>query len=452
MSTLTSATPAPLGDPPRAAWALLQAHFDAPLGQSRRLRRPRALIYAMAVLLAALGLWMAVAPVDRVVATQGRVIPSGKQQLVQHLEGGIVSQVLVREGQTVSKGQVLVTVSSQQVNASLNEKQARADGLRARLARLQAEADGAERLPQQAPGTAGDAEWQSQRDAFQARVSRLQQALRVIDEQQAQKRQEAREQAARRQGLAAELETARQQLTLVSNLLARQAASQMEMLEAKARVERLGTQLAEADSAVPRLQAAAQELAARAAEMRAQFRSEARTALADAQVELQRLAHDMGADADRVSRIEVRAPVDGTVNKLFVNTVGGVVRPGETLVELTPRDTGLQIESRVSPADRGALQTGQRAVVKVAAFDYTLHGTLQGRITEISADSLSDERGERYFRVGITVDPQSLAQFGQPVTPGMTVSADAVTGQRTVLQYLLSPLRGMASTAFRDPK
>jgi len=146
------------------------------------------------------------------------------------------------------------------------------------------------------------------------------------------------------------------------------------------------------------------------------------------------------------------APVAGVVNKLLFNTVGGVVKPGDTLMELTPVDDVLVVETRVSPAERGALQTGQKAVVKVAAYDYTTFGTLQGQVSEISADSLVDERGERYFRVGVAVDPASLRQFGQPVTPGMTITADAVTGQRTVLQYLLSPIRGLAATALRDQK
>jgi len=148
----------------------------------------------------------------------------------------------------------------------------------------------------------------------------------------------------------------------------------------------------------------------------------------------------------------VIAPVAGSVNKLLFNTVGGVVKPGDTLLELTPDDAAVAIESRVSPAERGALQVGQKAIVRVAAFDYTVYGTLAARVTEISADSLIDERGERYFRVGVVVDPQSRRDFGQPLTPGMTVSADAVTGSRTILQYLLSPIRGIGATAFRDHK
>jgi membrane fusion protein, adhesin transport system len=435
---------------PTPALALLQAHFDGALGLQRQLRRPRAIVYGGALVCAALIAWMALAEVDRVVHTSGRVVPSGKQQLVQHLEGGIVSKVFVREGDRVEKGQSLIAVSDLQANSSLGEKRARLEGLSARAARLQAEADGAARFT--APAGAASPEMRNQSDAFEARTSRLQQSLRVIEEQQAQKRQEANEQEARRKGLAAELDVARQQLNLVQTMLAKNAASQLELLDARARVERLGTQVREAETAIPRLQAAAMELQARAAEARAQFRSESRTALADTRVELQRLQQEIGADHDRVRRTDIVAPVAGVVNKLLFNTVGGVVKPGDTLMELTPVDDVLVVETRVSPAERGALQTGQKAVVKVAAYDFTTFGTLQGKVSEISADSLVDERGERYFRVGVAVDPDSLRRFGRPVTPGMTITADAVTGQRTVLQYLLSPIRGLAANALRDQK
>jgi adhesin transport system membrane fusion protein len=438
---------APLAGP---SWALIGQHFDEALGQQRRLRKPRRLVWATAGVLALLLLWLALAKVDMVVRTQGRVVPSGRQQLVQHLEGGLVAKVFVREGDQVRRGQALIAVSDLQANASRGEKQARLDGLLARVARLQAETDGAGRLAWPG-GTGGEGhEARNQAEAFAARQARLQQSLRVIEEQVQQKRQEAVEQEARRKGLAAELEVARQQLNLVSGMLARQAASQLELLEARARVERLSTQMREAETAVPRLHTAAAELQARMAESRAQFRSEASTQLAESRVELQRLQQEIGADNDRVQRTVVMAPVDGTVNKLFFNTVGGVVKPGDTLLELTPRDTATVLETRVGPAERGALQQGQTAVIKVAAFDYTVHGTLRGQVTEISADSLLDERGERYFRVAIAADPASVQAFRQNLTPGMTVTADAVTGQRTVLQFLLSPLRVLSSNAFRD--
>ncbi len=450
MSAAAATVQTPAGASPSAGADPWFLRFDGARYGGRRLRRPRWLVYSVALLTAALLAWAALATVDRVVRSTGRIVPSGKPQLVQHLEGGIVSRVYVREGDTVQPGDNLVAVSDLAANSMRGEKQARLNGLLARSARLEAEASGASRfvppatLPPQAPEVLNEAA------AFAARQSRLGQGSRVLEEQATQKRQEAAELEARKRGLAAELDVARQQLTLVQNMVSRQAGSQLELLEARSRVERLTTQIRELEATLPRLASASVELQARQAESVAQFRSDARTALSEAQVELRRLQEDIKTENDRVRRTVVTAPVGGTVNKVLANTVGGVVKPGETLVEITPSGGALLIEARASPADRGALQTGHPARIRVAAFDYTLYGTLEARITEISADSLQDERGERFFRVALEVDAKSLAAFGQAVTPGMTVLADVVTGQRTVLQYLLSPVRGLASTAFRD--
>ncbi len=424
--------------------------FDGTLGSARRLRLPRLLLATTSALALLLVVWAMLAPVDKVVRTQGRIVPSVKPQLIQHLEGGIVSSVFVHEGDVVAKGASLVAVSDLMATSSRGEKQARLNGLKARIARLSAEADGQSQVGVVLGLSARAAEVLSENETFVARQARLRQTRRILEEQLIQKRQETVELAARRKGLAAEAEVARRQLALVSTMMARNAASQFELLEAQARVERLGTQVREAETALPRLESAALELQARLAETSAQFRSESQSSLTDTKVELQRIEQDMKAEDDRVNRTVVTAPVAGTVNKLLANTVGGVIRPGETLLELTPADGAVVIEARATPAERGPLQVGQRAVVRVAAFDYTVFGTLPARITEISADSLSDERGERYFRIGLLVDAASQRRFNWPLMPGSAVTADLVTGQRTVAQYLLSPLRGLASTAFRD--
>jgi adhesin transport system membrane fusion protein len=429
---------------------MVLAPFDGALSDTRRLRLPRALLFAAATVLSLMMIWAVLAPVDKVVRTQGRIVPSVKPQLVQHLEGGIVSAVFVHEGDVVAKGASLVAISDLTASSSRGEKLARLNGLKARIARLTAEADGLAQVGMPPGLNARAPEVISENETFAARQSRLRQSRRILEEQLAQKRQEAAELSARKNGLAAESEVARQQLALVTNMMARNAASQFELLEAKARVERLDTQRREAELGLPRLASAAQELQARLAETVSQFRSESQSALTETKVDLQRLEQDMKAENDRVDRTVVVAPVAGTVNKLLANTIGGVIRPGETLLELTPADGAVVIESRATPAERGPLQVGQRAVVRVAAFDYTVFGTLPAQITEISADSLTDERGERYFRIGLLVDPASQQRFGHPLTPGSAVTADLVTGQRTVAQYLLSPLRGLASTAFRD--
>lgn len=447
---MTATLKPPLVEPGVDSTSWVLGHFDGSMGHARKLRLPRLMVYSAALIVVAMVGWAVWAQVDKVVRTQGRIVPSVKPQMIQHLEGGIVSKVFVREGDVVAKGASLVAVSDLMASSSRGEKRARLNGLMARSARLEAEAAGASRVVLPDGVNANAPEVRNENDAFAARQDKLRQSTRVLQEQAAQKRQEANEMDARRKGLASEAEVAKQQLNLVNNMMARNAASQFELLEAKARVERLSTQSREAETAIPRIASAAQELQARMAEAQAQFRSEARSALTETKVELQRLQEDMRTEDDRVTRTVVLAPVAGTVNKLLANTVGGVIRPGETLLELTPADGAVVIEARATPAERGTLQVGQRAVVRVAAFDYTVFGTLPARVTEISADSLADERGERYFRVGLLVDPSSQKKFGQPLTPGSSVTADLVTGQRTVAQYLLSPLRGLGSTAFRD--
>ena len=435
-----------------AVYTMLAEHFDQSLGLQRRLRLPRLIVASVGVISLLILLWMAVARVDKVVHTQGRVIPSGKQQMLQHLEGGIVSKVFVREGDKVRSGQALIAVSDLQAGALRGEKQARLNGLIARAARLQAESDGAGSYIVPQGVDASQPQVRNEAAAFAARQLRLSQTLRIISEQIAQKQQEMAEQEVRRKGLSDELATAQQQASLIANLVARKAGSQLELLDSRARVERLQSQIRESETAVPRLLAAEQELEARRAEAQAQFRSESRTALADTRVELQRLQQEINADEDRVRRTVVTAPLSGTINKVNFNTVGGVVKPGDVLMELTPDEEALVVEARVPPQERGSLQVGQRAIVKVAAFDFTVYGTLDARVTEISPDTLADEKGERYFRMSLAVDPHSVERFGQNITPGLTVSADAVTGNRTILQYLLSPIRGLGGTAFRDRK
>ncbi|MCX7037121.1 MAG: HlyD family type I secretion periplasmic adaptor subunit [Proteobacteria bacterium] len=435
-----------------AVYSMLTEHFDQSLGLQRRLRLPRAILASVAAISVLILLWMAVAHVDRVVHTQGRVIPSGKQQMLQHLEGGIVSKVFVREGDQVRAGQALIAVSDLQAGALRGEKQARLNGLTARASRLQAESDGAGSYTVPQGVDASQPQVRNEAAAFAARQLRLSQTLRVITEQLAQRQQEMAEQEVRRRGLSDELATSQQQATLIANLVARKAGSQLELLDSRSRVERLQSQIRESEAAVPRLLAAQQELEARRAEAQAQFRSESRTSLADTRVELQRLQQEINADDDRIRRTVVTAPMSGHINKVNFNTVGGVVKPGDVLMELTPDEESLVVEARVPPQERGSLQVGQRAVVKVAAFDFTVFGTLDARVTEISPDTIADEKGERYFRMSLAVDPKSVEQFGQNITPGLTVSADAVTGSRTILQYLLSPIRGLGGTAFRDRK
>ena len=435
-----------------ASIALTSAMGNQQVAGGMSLPRPRVLIaLVFGVLILGVG-WMALAPVDRVVHAEGRVIPAGKAQIVQHLEGGIISSIAVHEGSLVKKGDLLVVVGDTRADSQLGERKIKISGLQARVARLRAEAEGASGLAFKRSSENDDTIQRAEQALFLARRQKLVQETEIFQEQIRQKTAEISESESRRQSLNAELDVARHQLSIITGLIAKNAASKLELLEAQGRVQRLLTQIGEAESAVPRLRAAIHEAEAKRGEALARFRSEARADLSAAQMDLDSAIEGLRAESDRVMRTDIRAPVNGIVNRIYINTIGGVVKAGEPIMELTPTDERVVIEAQVRPNDRASLRPGLPANIKVGAYDFGIYGTLRGRLVEVSSDTLSDERNSRYYRVELKVDSIPPSYRDNPIVPGMPVTADIVTGRRTVLQYVLSPLNRFSNSAFREPR
>lgn len=430
--------------------------LDRRLGQLHAMPRPRLAVLACALLLALLVLWSILAPIDMVVRGSGRIVASEHNQVIQHLEGGIVSAILVREGAVVKKGQTLISIADVRANADLGEGRVKILGLRARTARLSAESSGAASLQMPADLERDDPAVQSEQAAFAARAAKLTQEMSVLREQAAQRQGELGEAVSRQKSQASEVDLAQRQYKLIHNMLERNAASQLEDIQAAARVQDAQSRLAATDAMIPRLKAAIAESQAKMGEASSRFRSDARTDLTATENELARLQEEIKSRNDRVSRSEVKAPMDGVVNRVMINTVGGVVRPGDPIIEMTPSDDKLVIEARISPTDRAELVTGARARVKVSAYDYGVYGAMEGVVTEISADTVPDEnnqRGERSYRVKIAVQRgDSALQRKLDLMPGMTASADIIVGRRTVWQYLMSPLSRFGQGALREPR
>lgn len=396
-------------------------------------------------------LWSALASLDVIVRTEGRVIPAGRSQIIQHLEGGIVRAVLVQEGQAVQAGQTLVELSDIQARSSLGQDRTKVAALRGREARLLAELNGLDAIVFPADLTDPDV-LRAESDAWRARHARLGEEVRVLRNQGAQKRGEIDESISRRKNLLAEQEVAQEQLRMIEGLKRKGAASEMEVLDNRSRLQRIGSQIAEAEAAIPRLRAAQAETESRVSEVLARFRADASSELTQVRADLEKSGLELGASADRLERNRVRAPVSGFINRLAVTTVGGVVRPGEVLMEITPDDQRVVIETRARPNDRANLHRGLPARVRIGAYDYATFGALDGEVTEVSADTLVDDKEGRYYRVRI--EAAAIPGSRQPgaVLPGMTASGDIVVGKRTVMSYLLSPLLKFRDSAFRDPR
>lgn len=396
-------------------------------------------------------LWAGFTKVDVIVRTEGQIIPAGKSQIVQHLEGGIVRKILVQEGQVVAAGQPLMELSDIETRSNLGQEQSRLDALRGREARLLAELSGHNTII--FPKNLRDPNViRVETAAWQARRAQLAEEVQVLQAQGMQKKNELTETTSKRQNLLEELELAKKQHQVVDGLRRNNAASEMEVLDAQARIQRLKSQIAEATNAAPRLRSAQSESESRVKEAVARFRAEASSALTEVRQELEKSSHEIGTNVDRLDRNIVRTPVAGLINKLNITTIGAVVRPSEILMEITPSDQRIVIQTRSNPNDRANLRRGLPARVRVGAYDYSTYGTFEGHVTEVSADTLSDEKGNRYYRVNVEVDVSNLmSRARQPglLVPGMAASADIAVGKRTILSYILSPLMKFRDGAFR---
>ncbi len=396
-------------------------------------------------------LWAGLTKVDVIVRTEGQIIPAGKSQIVQHLEGGIVRKILVQEGQLVVAGQPLIEMADVQTRSNLGQEQSKLDALRGREARLLAELNGHNTIV--FPKSLNDPNViRVETSAWQARRAQLAEEVQVLQAQGTQKKNELTETISKRQNLLEELDLAKKQHQVIDGLRKNNAASELEVLDTQARIQRLRSQIAEATNSAPRLKAAQSESESRVKEAVARFRAEASSELTKVREELEKSSHEIGTNVDRLDRNIVRTPVAGLINKLNVTTIGAVVRPSEILLEITPSDQRIVIQTRSNPNDRANLRRGLPARVRIGAYDYSTYGTFEGHVTEVSADTLTDEKGNRYYRVNVEVDVSTLmSRVRQPgvLMPGMAASADIAVGKRTIMSYILSPLMKFRDGAFR---
>ncbi|MBI3445763.1 MAG: HlyD family type I secretion periplasmic adaptor subunit [Magnetospirillum sp.] len=418
----------------------------------RRLEQPQTYLWMMAAIMLLVLVWALLTSVDKVVRVEGRIIPAGRSQSIQHLEGGIVAAINVQEGAVIHKGEVLLSIDDTSAQASLAESKNKLLGLRIKAVRLEAEAKG------QSSMNVADSLRQNRElvDAelhlFAARRQKLDQERRIFEEQISQRNSELREIQSRHRKLSVEMETARQRLKLMASMATRNAASQLEVLEAQSREQRLLTELSDAENAQPKVAGAIAEAQARIQDSSARYRAEAQGELSSTMVEVDRLENTITTQADRATRTEVRAPVDGIINRITINTVGGVLKPGDTIVEITPSTQDIVLEARARPSDRGDLRAGLPAKVRVSAYDVGELGILAGQVTEVSADTVQDAKGEPFYRVVILVDRLPESYAGKQIVPGMTITADVVTGSRTIMQYVTAPFTRFIFNAFRDAR
>lgn len=398
------------------------------------------------------GVWAHYAVLDEVTRGQGRVVPSSKTQVIQNLEGGILAEIRVREGDIVERGDILVRIDNTAAQANYRDLRTQRYTLLATVARLQAEQEGRDiELPPEvldnAPEVAAD-----QTALFNARRRQLEAQTSVLQAQASQRKQEIAEMASKRKQLERSLQLARDELAITQPLVRNGVLPRIELIRIERQVADLEGELATTKLTIPRLRTAAEEAEQRVQEVVLSHRSEVSNELNETRLELNSVEETLFAGQDRVTRTEVRSPVRGTVKQIKQNTVGGVIRPGEDIIEIVPLDDSLLVEAEIRPRDIAFLRPGQESMIKIAAYDFSIYGGLKAKLENISADTIRNDEGESFYRVYLRTEKNSLTHQGQelPIIPGMTATVEILTGKKSVLDYILKPILKARDQALRE--
>ena len=434
-----------LAPPPGQDW-VLEAEW------SRIMQTPvkaKGLLYLVSIVLFLLVVWSYFAEIDEVAKGDGKVIPSQQLQVLQSYDGGIVQDILVGEGQTVKAGQVLLRVDPTRFLSSLEENTTQFAALAAKVQRLSALTQGKalrfnKELQEQAPSII-----ENERKLYNSNLAELDEVAAGSDSRIMQRRQDVEEERANLSQYQNVLSLTRKELSVTKPLLASGAVSEIEILRLERQVVELEGNITKSKVAIERGLNAIEEEIIKKEESRLRLVNRWNQELTDATGEMATLQQSQTSLEDVVSQADIRSPINGTVQRLLINTVGGVITPGSAVVELVPQDDQLIVEAKVSPKDIAFIRQGQPAILKFSAYDFTIYGGMSAEVQHISADAITNDKDETYYLVRLETK-RSIADESLDILPGMIVQVDILTGKKTVLNYILSPLFNVTASALRE--
>ncbi|MEM8651081.1 MAG: HlyD family type I secretion periplasmic adaptor subunit [Pseudomonadota bacterium] len=408
------------------------------------------------VLMITIGLfvgWASFAEIEEVTSGEGKVIPSGQIQVVQTLEGGIVSSISVSEGELVEKGQVLIQIDDTSFSSQLGELEQRQAALKIERLRLNAEANQQDEFVVDADVMKlYEASVRAEAAVFASRRKQLLNELEVLENRLEQRNFEFQEATALETKIRTALEPLQKEAELTRRMVSRGVVPEIELLRLESRLAELAGDFEVAKSSKPRLQASIREAENLKQTTRNNYVNNARERLAKLEAELSVIQETIRAATDRVTRAQLRAPVKGIVNKINVATIGAVVQPGKDIMQIVPVDDGLMIEARIRPQDVAFLKPNEEASVKLTAYDYLIYGDLRGQVVRISADTIESTEGEEFYQVIVRTDKNHLGETEDrfPIIPGMIATVDIKTGKNTVLSYLMKPILRAQKESLRE--
>lgn len=396
--------------------------------------------------------WAYFAEIDELARGTGKVIPSKQVQVIQNLEGGIVSEILVDEGEIVEKGQVLLKIDDTSFSSSYEENNLRFLELKANAMRLKAEATGTVCQLETVLEKGIEPFMEHERTLYELNQKQLAKKLDILKEQIKQREHDLIEARSKYEQLQDDYVLISQEVKITEPLVEKGIVSQVEFLQLSRQASGIRGEMNSVKLSIPRTQSTIDEAKNKMAEAALDFRHKAKEELNKVEAEMARIQESSGALEDRVKRTLVRSPVKGVVQRLLVNTVNGVIQPGMDIVEIIPMNDTLLIETKIKPSDIAYLYPGQKAMVKFTAYDFSIYGSLEGKVTLISADTITDEEGNTFYLVRIKTDKNNLEFEGKQhdILVGMIANVDIITGKKSVLDFILKPILKVHQAALRE--
>lgn len=433
-----------------------ETEFMDQLEAAARMRPNKAssvMLWSITAMIVLFIIWASFARIEELTRGQGQVVPTKEIQTVQSLEGGLLQELLVGQGDRVTKGQVLMRLSDVMFSSEERGAEAKADSLKLKIARLEAEAGGKdfvipEDLLKKIPDIA-----QNEQALYRSRQQELKNAISILEDKLRTVKADIDEAQAQINRLSSSRGSLQQELSITREMVAKKAVSKLEQLRLEREVNDIGGQINAQQERIAGLRADLSATEKQKNDQTDRFRSQALTELSDVKTQIAQLGESLKSIGDRVSRTELRAPVDGVVNNIAVRTIGGVIEPAQKLIEIVPVDSELKIIAKVSPNNIAFLRVGQPVKVKITAYDPQRYGSLQGELVRIGASSVTDREGNVFFEIEVRTEKNHLgtAQAPLPVTPGMVADTEVVTGKRTIMEYVLKPFLQARDRALREP-
>lgn len=413
----------------------------------------RKILYIVAITVFWLVVWASFAQIDEITRGSGKIIPSGKNQIVQNLEGGIIEEIYVHAGDEVKKNQILLKIDDKSFSSVYSESKFRLNELQAKYLRLYAESNDEEFDARETGDKDYDRFVGFEKSLYDTNKARLREQIGILEEQIKQRQSELRELESKIDQTQSSYNLLQKEKQITEPLFRKGLVSEVEYLQLQRRVNDLRGELSSAKLSIPRVQSTIKEVENKITEAKLAFQNSAKKEFNEVSAEISRLNESQVNLSDKVERTLVRSPVDGIVSKLMVNTVSGVIKPGMDIAEIVPVEDNLIAEVKVKPADVAFLRQGLKAMVKLTAYDFAIYGGLEGEVTQISADTETNEKtGESYYLVRIKTDKNYLGSENKPlrIKVGMIASADIITGKKTVFDYLLKPILKAKQNALRE--